>query len=158
MWSIRGRASSVQLAVQFSVCCLLRPVLVLLLLLLLFFFFSPSLVLLFYFIAYILLSVRSILPLGLCCGCLLWVLFSLTHSSSLLIYRYTDTDTQILSVSSFVSSIRQLRIWQLILAPSWCSITSDTFPSCQQSSVIFSLCRGLPLSSAPGDAVSRVIN
>ena len=123
-----------------------------------FFFLSLSLVLLFYFIAYILLSVRSILPLGLCCGCLLWVLFSLTHSSSLLIYRYTDTDTQILSVSSFVSSIRQLRIWQLILAPSWCSITGDTFPSCHQSSVAFSLCRGLPLSSAPGDAVSRVIN
>ena len=117
-------------------------------------FSSPSLLL----HRYILLSVRSILPLGLCCGCLLWVLFSLTHSSSLLIYRYTDTDTQILSVSSFVSSIRQLRIWQLILAPSWCSITGDTFPSCHQSSVAFSLCRGLPLSSAPGDAVSRVIN
>ena len=151
MWSIRGRASNVQLAVQFSVCCLLRPVLVLLLFRPPFFFSlsSPSLLLHRY---------RSIRPLGLCCGCLLWVLFSLTHSSSLLIYRYTDTDTQILSVSSFVSSIRHLRIWQLILAPSWCSITSDTFPSCQQSSVIFSLCRGLPLSSAPGDAVSRVIN
>jgi len=115
----------------------------------LFFLSSPSLLLHRY---------RPIRPLGLCCGCLLWVLLSLTHASSLLIYRYTYTDTQILSVSSFVSSIRQLRIWQLILAPSWCSSTGDTFPSCHQSSVAFSLCRGLPLSSAPGDAVSRVIN
>jgi len=99
MWSIRGRALNVQLAVQFSVCRLLRLVLVLLLLLLFFFFFfffpfsSPSL----FLHRYILLSVSSILPFGLCCGCLLWVLYSLTHSSSLLTYiqihRYRSTDT-----------------------------------------------------------------
>ena len=156
MWSIRGRASNVQLAVQFSVCCLLRPVLVLLL------FRPPPFFLFFFFFlsspSHLLHRYRPIRPLGLCCGCLLWVLLSLTHASSLLIYRYTYTDTQILLVSSFVSSIRQLRIWQLILAPSWCSITGDTFPSRHQSSVAFSLCRGLPLSSAPGDAVSRVID
>ena len=55
MWSIRGPASNVQLAVQFSVCCLLRPVLVLLLFrpppFFFSFFFSFSLVLLFNFIA-----------------------------------------------------------------------------------------------------------
>jgi len=108
MWSIRGRASNFQLAVQFSVCCLLRLVLVLLLLFLFFFFLSFFFFFLFCFFfsfsspslflhRYILLSVCPILPFGLCCGCLLWVLYSLTHSSSLLTYiqihRYRSTDT-----------------------------------------------------------------
>ena len=128
-------------------------------LLLLFFFFPPSLVLLFFFIAIFscrsVLSFLSVSVVAVCYGCS--ILFHILVAY-LLIYRYTDTDPQILSVSSFVSNICQLQILQLILAPSWCSSTGDTFPSYHQSSVAFSLCRGLPLSSTSGDAVSRVID
>ena len=156
----KGSGIEFQLAVQFSVCCLLRLVLVLVLLLLFFFFlFFPSLVLLFFFIAIFscrsVLSFLSVSVVAVCYGCSILLRILVAY---LLIYRYTDTDPQILSVSSFVSNICQLQILQLILAPSWCSSTGDTFPSYHQSSVAFSLCRGLPLSSTSGDAVGRVID
>ena len=161
MWSIRDRASnfswqfsfqSVVYSVLFSSSSSSSSFFF-------FFFFFLSLVLLFSFIAIFscrsVLSFLSVSVVAVCYGCSILLRILVAY---LLIYRYTDTDPQILSVSSFVSNICQLQILQLILAPSWCSSTGDTFPSYHQSSVAFSLCRGLPLSSTSGDAVGRVID